>query len=81
MAQEIYHEYFYNYFELGLDLLFSERDHCVTRLILHTNAPNSAVFNHYNKADFTLHLKDKQIRANTPVGPRAFPSRPGHFWD
>lgn len=65
-AEGLFHEYFYNYVELGFDILFSEETHTVSRFILHTNSPNDALFNHYNKCNFTLTLKGKTITPETP---------------
>jgi hypothetical protein len=38
-------DYFYNYFKLGLDILFDMRTHVVKKFILHTNFPCHNDFN------------------------------------
>ncbi|KAM3184775.1 hypothetical protein ACTXT7_007676 [Hymenolepis weldensis] len=38
-------DYFYNYFTLGLDVLFDSRTHRVISFILHTNQPGEYTFN------------------------------------
>jgi hypothetical protein len=40
-------DYFYNYFKLGLDILFDMRTHVVKKFILHTNFPCHNDFNVY----------------------------------
>ena len=40
-------DYFYNYFPLGLDLLFDAGTHTVTKIILHTNTPGCYDFDVY----------------------------------
>lgn len=47
-------DYFYNYFKLGLDILFDMRTHVVKKFILHTNFPCHNDFNIYNKCNFKL---------------------------
>lgn len=38
-------DYFFNYFSLGLDVLFDARTHKVAKFILHTNQPGEYTFN------------------------------------
>jgi hypothetical protein len=47
-------EYFYNYFSLGLDILFDVTKHTVKKIILHTNFPSHYDFNRYTKCNFRI---------------------------
>jgi len=38
-------DYFYNYFKLGMDILFDMRTHVVKKFIFHTNFPCHNDFN------------------------------------
>ena len=38
-------DYFYNYFTLGMDILFDGRTHRVIKFVLHTNQPGEYTFN------------------------------------
>ncbi|PRP82003.1 hypothetical protein PROFUN_10497 [Planoprotostelium fungivorum] len=40
-------DYFYNYFQMGFDILFDIRTHRVKKFILHTNFPSHVQFNQY----------------------------------
>lgn len=51
-------DYFYNYFDLGMDVLFDKESHCVKKIILHTNMPGHAEFAIYRKCAFVLHYND-----------------------
>lgn len=57
-------EYFYNYFDLGLDLLFSLQEghaeggqgHVLRKIVLHSNQVCSSEFNHYRRCFWRLEL-------------------------
>jgi len=49
-----YADYFYNYFSLGLDILFDARRHIVKKFVLHTNFPTHFEFNQYAKCNFKI---------------------------
>jgi len=53
-------DYFYNYFSLGLDILFDMQNHVVKKFILHTNFPCHGDFNVYQKCNFQLFFDDPQ---------------------
>ena len=40
-------DYYYNYFHLGLDVLFDGRTHLVKKVVLHTNPPTHEAFSRY----------------------------------
>jgi hypothetical protein len=46
-------EYFYNYFQFGLDFLLSQ-DHIVKKILLHTNIPGSPLFQRYNRCPWEI---------------------------
>ena len=47
-------DYFYNYFNLGIDILFDSQSHLVKKFILHTNYPSHYEFNQYAKCNFKI---------------------------
>ena len=46
-------DYFFNYFSLGLDILF-DASHRVKKFVLHTNFPGHYDFNIYHRCEFSL---------------------------
>eukprot|EP00658_Telonema_sp_P-2_P080841 TRINITY_DN8127_c0_g1_i1.p2 TRINITY_DN8127_c0_g1~~TRINITY_DN8127_c0_g1_i1.p2 ORF type:complete len:169 (+),score=35.36 TRINITY_DN8127_c0_g1_i1:681-1187(+) len=57
-VQEVPSDYFYNYFTLGIDLLFDGATHTVTKFVFHTNQPGHRDFNQYDKCHFSITLPD-----------------------
>ncbi|BHF77682.1 hypothetical protein SprV_0602079100 [Sparganum proliferum] len=51
-------DYFYNYFTLGLDVLFDAHTHTVVSFVLHTNLPGEYTFNTYYRCMFEIPLDD-----------------------
>lgn len=49
-------DYFFNYFTLGIDILFDARTHRAKKLVLHTNYPGHYNFNMYQRCEFTVPL-------------------------
>lgn len=49
-------DFFFNYFTLGLDILFDARTQKAKKLILHTNYPGHYNFNMYHRCEFKLEL-------------------------
>lgn len=56
-------DYFFNYFTLGLDVLFDARTHLVKKLVLHTNYPGHYNFNMYQRCEFTAPLNNIEVTA------------------
>ncbi|KAK3735198.1 hypothetical protein QZH41_017952, partial [Actinostola sp. cb2023] len=54
LAQSNMSDYFYNYFTLGLDVLFDASTHQVKKFILHTNYPGHYNFNMYQRCHFKI---------------------------
>ncbi|XP_042896720.1 phagosome assembly factor 1 isoform X2 [Parasteatoda tepidariorum] len=52
-------DFFYNYFTLGLDILFDAKSHRVKKFILHTNYPGHYNFNIYFRCNFNLPIEVK----------------------
>lgn len=48
------HDYFLNYFHLGVDVLMSGKTHTVSKIVLHSNFPGHPEFNQYIKCNFEL---------------------------
>jgi len=49
-------DYFYNYFTMGMDILFDAKNNKVKKFILHTNFPGHYNFNMYHRCEFSLEL-------------------------
>uniref|UniRef100_H2Y3F6 Uncharacterized protein n=2 Tax=Ciona intestinalis TaxID=7719 RepID=H2Y3F6_CIOIN len=49
-------DYFYNYFTLGLDILFDGNSHRVKKFVLHSNHPGHYNFNIYYRCEFKIDL-------------------------
>ncbi|KYN00726.1 hypothetical protein ALC62_08408 [Cyphomyrmex costatus] len=49
-------DFFYNYFTLGLDILFNAKTQCIKKFVLHTNYPGHYNFNMYHRCEFSLTL-------------------------
>lgn len=47
-------DYFYNYFTMGVDILFDASTHVVKKFVLHTNYPGHYNFNMYCRCDFKI---------------------------
>uniref|UniRef100_A0A3P9Q143 Phagosome assembly factor 1 n=1 Tax=Poecilia reticulata TaxID=8081 RepID=A0A3P9Q143_POERE len=52
-------DYFFNYFTLGVDILFDSTTHLVKKFVLHTNFPGHYNFNIYHRCDFKIPLWDQ----------------------
>jgi hypothetical protein len=63
-VRDFQYDYFYNYFDIGLDILFDASAHCIKKFIVHTNFPTHPNFNLYQKCNFTIMppapIKEKQ---------------------
>uniref|UniRef100_A0A3P9A6S3 Uncharacterized protein n=1 Tax=Esox lucius TaxID=8010 RepID=A0A3P9A6S3_ESOLU len=53
-------DYFFNYFTLGVDILFDSSTHLVKKFVLHTNFPGHYNFNIYHRCDFKIPLVIKK---------------------
>ncbi|XP_047001854.1 PHAF1 protein CG7083 [Schistocerca americana] len=49
-------DFFYNYFTLGIDILFDAKTQKVKKFVLHTNFPGHYNFNMYHRCEFHLTL-------------------------
>ncbi|XP_023016363.2 PHAF1 protein CG7083 isoform X1 [Leptinotarsa decemlineata] len=56
-------DYFFNYFTLGLDILFDAQSHLSKKIVIHTNYPGHYNFNMYMRCEFELCLDDTTITA------------------
>uniref|UniRef100_A0A8D0AN25 Phagosome assembly factor 1 n=1 Tax=Sander lucioperca TaxID=283035 RepID=A0A8D0AN25_SANLU len=53
-------DYYFNYFTLGVDILFDSTTHLVKKFVLHTNYPGHYNFNIYHRCDFKIPLVIKK---------------------
>ncbi|XP_057653388.1 PHAF1 protein CG7083 isoform X2 [Diorhabda carinulata] len=58
-------DYFFNYFTLGMDILFDANTNTAKKIVLHTNYPGHYNFNMYMRCEFNLTLNDIDIDAYT----------------
>lgn len=56
-------DYFFNYFTLGVDILFDANTHKVKKFVLHTNYPGHYNFNIYHRCEFKIPLAIKKENA------------------
>ncbi|XP_068625025.1 PHAF1 protein CG7083 [Battus philenor] len=63
-------DYFFNYFTLGLDVLFDARTHQVKKFVLHTNYPGHYNFNMYHRCEFELTVQPDKCESNALVESR-----------
>lgn len=49
-------DYFFNYFDLGIDVLFDSQRHSAKKFVLHTNSPHNVDFNCYSKVSISASL-------------------------
>jgi len=64
-------DYYYNYFHLGLDVLFDGRTHLVKKIILHTNPPMHEFFSRYTRCFFEIPVPSLQVRDSQVMGQTA----------
>ncbi|XP_073962594.1 PHAF1 protein CG7083-like [Choristoneura fumiferana] len=60
-------DYFFNYFTLGLDVLFDASTHQVKKFVLHTNYPGHYNFNMYHRCEFELAVQPDKCEPNSLV--------------
>ncbi|KAL7978703.1 hypothetical protein Chor_013192 [Crotalus horridus] len=53
-------DFFFNYFTLGVDILFDANTHRVKKFVLHTNYPGHYNFNIYHRCEFKIPLVIKR---------------------
>ncbi|KRY20919.1 Uncharacterized protein T12_7880 [Trichinella patagoniensis] len=62
-------DYFYNYFTMGLDILFDATSHRVKKFVLHTNYPGHYDFGIYNRCNFNFKLYGNAASEHVEVTP------------
>ncbi|XP_057692348.1 UPF0183 protein C16orf70 homolog isoform X2 [Corythoichthys intestinalis] len=58
-------DYFFNYFTLGVDILFDSTTHLVKKFVLHTNYPGHYNFNIYHRCYFKISIATKKGGADS----------------
>ncbi|KAJ3159729.1 hypothetical protein HDU86_001379 [Geranomyces michiganensis] len=54
-------DYFWNYFDLGIDLLFSGTQHALKKIIMHANAVGHWEFTQYIKCEFIIESRGLSV--------------------
>ncbi|KAI1310224.1 hypothetical protein EDD11_003870 [Mortierella claussenii] len=73
-------DYFYNYFHLGIDVLFDGSTHRCKKIVMHTNVPGHFDFQSYKRCPFVLYLPspssglDADAARLPPIAPQSSPS-------
>lgn len=60
-------DFFFNYFTLGIDVLFDARTQRAKKIILHTNYPGHYNFNMYHRCEFNLQLAPDKVTEDIPL--------------
>lgn len=55
-------DYYYNYFYLGMDVLFDGQTHLVQKIVLHTNLPTHERFSRYTRCFFQLQIEESPLQ-------------------
>lgn len=66
-VQSKHSDFFFNYFTLGLDILFDARTQKAKKIILHTNFPGHYNFNIYHRCEFRLELGADKVAEDEPL--------------
>ncbi|KIM90897.1 hypothetical protein PILCRDRAFT_811393 [Piloderma croceum F 1598] len=59
-------DYFYNYFQHGIEFLISGSTHIVQKIILHTNVPGSPLFQRYKRCPWDIEGRPEDDEDDTP---------------
>jgi len=59
-------DYFYNYFQHGIEFLISGSTHVVQKVILHTNVPGSPLFQRYKRCPWEIEGRPEDDEDDTP---------------
>eukprot|EP01125_Pyxidicula_operculata_P014729 TRINITY_DN4940_c0_g1_i1.p1 TRINITY_DN4940_c0_g1~~TRINITY_DN4940_c0_g1_i1.p1 ORF type:complete len:339 (-),score=42.24 TRINITY_DN4940_c0_g1_i1:214-1230(-) len=62
-------DYFYNYFERGIDILFDASTHSIKKFVLHTNFPSQRLFNIYQKCHYRIFPKSEKTSRSSIIFP------------
>ncbi|XP_065889838.1 phagosome assembly factor 1-like isoform X2 [Dysidea avara] len=57
-------DYFFNYFTLGIDVLFDATSHTAKKFVLHTNIPGDYNFDIYHRCNFRISISQFMEREN-----------------
>ena len=58
-------DYFFNYFDLGVDMLFDGRTHTLCKFVLHANQPGHFDFERYYRCNFQLLVPERRAKGST----------------
>ncbi|KAG0223673.1 hypothetical protein BGW41_005433, partial [Actinomortierella wolfii] len=61
-------DYFYNYFHLGLDVLFDGSSHLCKKIIMHSNIPGHFDFQSYKRCPFVIHIPSAESSKSNSSG-------------
>ncbi|KXN86437.1 hypothetical protein AN958_10299 [Leucoagaricus sp. SymC.cos] len=65
-------DYFYNYFQHGLDFFISGNTHTVKKIIVHTNIPGSPLFQRYKRCNWEIEGTPEDDEDDTPPRKRFY---------
>jgi len=61
-AASLKSDYFFNYFQMGLDILIDAKSNNVKKFVMHTNFPGHYNFNMYHRCEFSLEVCSQEGR-------------------
>ncbi|KAF7776001.1 hypothetical protein Agabi119p4_4394 [Agaricus bisporus var. burnettii] len=65
-------DYFYNYFQHGLDFFISGSTHTVKKIIIHSNIPGSPLFQRYKRCNWEIEGEPEDDEDDTPPRKRFY---------
>ncbi|KAF9446958.1 UPF0183-domain-containing protein [Macrolepiota fuliginosa MF-IS2] len=65
-------DYFYNYFQHGLDFFISGGTHTIKKIIVHTNIPGSPLFQRYKRCNWEIEGEPEDDEDDTPPRKRFY---------
>ncbi|KAI9146134.1 hypothetical protein BKA69DRAFT_330427 [Paraphysoderma sedebokerense] len=60
-------DYFYNYYDLGIDMQFCSKLHTLKKLVVHCNVPGCYEFHRYSMCNFSILVDDEVKSDGSPV--------------
>ncbi|KAI0053002.1 UPF0183-domain-containing protein [Auriscalpium vulgare] len=58
--------YFYNYFQYGMDFLIADGTHVVTKIVMHSNIPGTALFQRYKRCPWQIEGRPEDDEDDSP---------------
>eukprot|EP00039_Didymoeca_costata_P005757 m.84350 g.84350 ORF g.84350 m.84350 type:complete len:435 (+) comp12961_c0_seq1:425-1729(+) len=76
-SEKLVPDYFFNYFDLGVDILFDGTSHEASKFILHSNHPGHFDFDRYFRCNFKINLARKRTSKDLSMQSSVITQQPG----